>query len=104
LEKYRKSFINYLLENYLIESLSDQHCEIKKYSIFNILVLTLASNFDKIAFVFFILNFLMNANLLALVYPISIFFYALIENPFPLRSNNKNDFFFFFKKKIVIFK
>ena len=47
------------------------------------LSLVAISNFEKICFAFFILNTVINCNLLSLIFVLSLFFYALIENPIP---------------------
>ncbi len=61
----------------------------KKYSsqsVWTLLYTFLLSHFDKVCFLFFIINHLVNGSLLSLLYPMSIFLYALLENPVPLKK------------------
>ena len=43
------------------------------------------SHLDKLVFICFIINHLVNGSLLSLVYPVSVFLFALIENPIPMK-------------------
>ena len=84
MKKVKKFLAKYIHEIY--------HYENGKYefkgreSLVSILILMVMSHFQKICCLFFILNQVINCNLISLVYPLSLFFYALIENPIPQKS------------------
>ena len=54
-----------------------------KESYMTIIFYCLTTNWDKVCAIMFIVNHLCNANLLSLIYPISLFLYAALENPYP---------------------
>ena len=53
------------------------------YSVATLLYLSLLSNADKLCCIFFVLFAIDNPSLLTAIYPLSMFLYALVENPIP---------------------
>lgn len=62
----------------------------------------LISQMDKICYLLMIINHIVNDNLLSLVFPLTLFLYALLENPQPLQGFWK--FIIFYTGFIIILK
>ena len=60
------------------------------------------SQMDKICYLLMIINHIINDNILSLVFPLSLFLYALLENPIPLKGYWK--FIIFYTVLIIIVK
>ena len=67
-------FQKYLTKSYLLKK------------IFMDLIIFISKNFCWICYLFMIINHCINASILSLFYPISIFCYALLENPRPCKD------------------
>lgn len=67
-----------------------------------IIVYFIISQMDKICYLLMIINHIVNDNLLSLVFPLTLFLYALLENPIPLKGYWK--FIIFYTITIIIIK
>lgn len=67
-----------------------------------ILAYFIISQMDKICYLLMIINHIVNDNILSLVFPISLFLYALLENPIPLKGYWK--FIVFYTVLIIMVK
>ena len=67
-----------------------------------ILIYFTISQMDKICYLLMIINHIVNDNILSLVFPCSLFLYALLENPIPLKGFWK--FIIFYTVLIIIVK
>jgi piezo-type mechanosensitive ion channel component 1/2 len=84
LKKLKIFLVNYIHEIYHYENGEYQFKG--KESLLVIFVYLLMSHMNKICFFFFIINHIVNTNLISMVYPFSLFFYALLENPIPQKG------------------
>ena len=71
----------YLLDSKLFTFELNNSFIIKK--IFSNLIAFIANNFDKLIYIIMIINHMVNCSILSMFYPISIFCFALLENPRP---------------------
>ena len=71
----------YLLDSKLFKFELNNSFIIKK--IFSNLIAFIANNFDKLIYIIMIINHMVNCSILSMFYPISIFCFALLENPRP---------------------
>ena len=67
-----------------------------------IVVYFIISQMDKVCYLMMIVNHIVNDNCLSLIFPLSLFFYALLENPIPLKAFWK--FIIFYTVLIIIIK
>ena len=67
-------FKKYITKSYLIKK------------IFQDLIIIISKNFCWICYLFMIINHLINASIISMIYPLSIFCYALLENPRPSKN------------------
>jgi hypothetical protein len=73
--------LNYSL--FKSESMSGQSKEYLSMSLFRLGFLAIASQLELICYFVMILNFVLNPNVLSVFLPLSMLFYALLENPKP---------------------
>ena len=74
----------YLLETNVFKKYFSSSYLIK--TIFSILGSFLSNNFDYLIYIIMIIDNMINCSILSLFYPLSIFCYALLENPRPKKS------------------
>lgn len=84
--------LNYVHKTFFYEP--GKYDQASKEPLLMIIVYYFISHLDKICFLLFIINHIVNDNILSIVFPASIFLYALLENPMPLKIYWKTMIFY----------
>lgn len=85
-EKLRKGLISLFCS--MLSEIDSEQIEMyrKEDSVSLVLFLVLKNKFGLVCMFCFVLNAIMNGDIVSLAYPVIFFGYALIENPFPIRA------------------